>query len=164
MNRISRNSMFMQVAEVVSRRSTCFRRNVGAVITEDHNIVAIGYNGSAPGAPHCTGNGCADPKIGCQRAIHAELNAILHVAEFSVNKSYRMYVTESPCAHCAETIVKARPPYHPHSNRFFKEVFFLNAYRLGEGRDIIMRAGIKLYRMTPSGMVIDCATEELVDV
>jgi dCMP deaminase len=154
MNRIGRHQMLMQIAEVVSRRSTCFRRNVGCVITASHNIVAIGYNGPASGEPHCTGNGCADPVRGCQRAIHAEKNALDRIAMKDVCDG-RMYVTESPCPHCAKEIIDSGSIH---------EVFYLHEYRLAEGRVLIMRAGIKLYRMTPSGYIIDVATGDLVEL
>ena len=144
----------MQIAEVVSRRSTCFRRNVGAVIVADNNIVSIGYNGSPAGEPHCTGNGCADPAKGCLRAVHAEYNAIQHIPKGVIGRRWSMYVTESPCATCAEYI-ECSP---------IGEVFFLHSYRLDAGRIHLMSLGIKLYRMTPAGHIIDCVTEELVDV
>lgn len=154
MNRISRHMMFMQTAEVVSRRSTCFRRNVGAVIVRDKNIVSIGYNGSPAGEPHCTGNGCASPLHGCLRAIHAERNALDHVAYGTPLDVWDMYVTESPCPTCAMALIDSP----------VKRVFFLNAYRVSEGREIVMAAQISLYRMTPAGHIIDCRTEELVEI
>jgi hypothetical protein len=43
-------------------------------------------------------------------------------------------------------------------------VFFLNPYRLSEGRDMLMASGTRLYRMTPAGHTIDCVTEELVEL
>jgi dCMP deaminase len=144
----------MSIAELVSRRSTCFRRNVGAVITVDHHIVSVGYNGVPAGEHHCTGNGCADPKLGCTRAIHAEVNALTYVPKGAEGRRWVMYVTESPCPTCAREILSSP----------IGSVFFLHPYRLGEGRDILMGAGIRLYRMTPSGFIIDCVTDELVEM
>jgi dCMP deaminase len=156
MSRISRHQLYMQIAEVVSRRSTCFRRNVGAVIVEDKNIVSIGYNGPASGEPHCTGNGCAGPH-GCTRAIHAEVNALDRYDPYDGIRTTRvlsMYVTESPCAHCALAIVDSP----------VAEVFFLNQYRLTEGLDILTKGGVMVWRMTPSGYIIDYRTGELVEL
>lgn len=149
--------MFMETAEIVSRRSTCFRRNVGAVIVSDNNIVSIGYNGPPSGHPHCTGNGCASPTLGCTRAEHAERNALDRMPQAGLSSAYHthMYVTESPCPACALSIIKYE---------LFDAVFFLHPYRLSEGRDMIMAAGIRLYRMTPAGHIIDCRTEELVEL
>lgn len=53
MGRISRNEMLMQMAEVVSQRGTCSRLQVGAVVSRDGRIIAMGYNGSPKGLPHC---------------------------------------------------------------------------------------------------------------
>lgn len=154
MSRISRHQAYMGVAEVMSRRSTCFRRNVGAVIVEDKNIISIGYNGPASGEPHCTGNGCADPTKGCQRAIHAEINALDRVTPIGHRKTWSMYCTESPCASCASAIV----------NSPVSEVFFLNQYRLTGGLDMLLTNGVMVWRMTPSGMIINYRTGELVEL
>ena len=83
MERISFEEMFLDVAKVIAQRSTCPRAQVGAVITVDNRIVATGYNGTWAGYPHCTEIGCLIiPEEGdhCQRAIHAETNAIAQAA------------------------------------------------------------------------------------
>lgn len=54
MERINRNEMLMQMAEVVSLRGTCSRLQVGAVVSRDGRIIAMGYNGTPKGLPHCT--------------------------------------------------------------------------------------------------------------
>ena len=54
MNRPSFDQIFLEICDVVAKRSTCDRRYVGAVITIDNRIVATGYNGSIPGEPHCS--------------------------------------------------------------------------------------------------------------
>lgn len=154
MSRISRHQLHMQIAEVVSRRSTCFRRNVGAVIVENKNIISIGYNGPASGEPHCTGNGCADPVKGCRRAIHAEINALDRAQPTTLLPKWSMYCTESPCEDCAKAIVDS----------CIGEVFFLNQYRLVAGIQTLMRGGIMVWRMTPSGMIINYRTGELVEL
>jgi len=157
MSRISRHQAYMGVAEVMSRRSTCFRRNVGAVIVEDKNIISIGYNGPASGEPHCTGNGCADPTKGCQRAIHAEINALDRAGDglvFKTSRLWSMYCTESPCASCASAIIDSP----------VTEVFFLNQYRLTGGLDMLLTNGVTVWRMTPSGMIIDYRTGDLVEL
>ncbi|MEE9376623.1 MAG: hypothetical protein V3V33_01130 [Candidatus Lokiarchaeia archaeon] len=52
--RISKDNYFMKIAEVVSMRSTCIKRNVGAVLVKDNHILSTGYNGAPSGLPHCT--------------------------------------------------------------------------------------------------------------
>ena len=49
---------FMEIARVVSKRSTCLRRSVGAVIVKNRQIVATGYNGTPSRLEHCAVTGC----------------------------------------------------------------------------------------------------------
>lgn len=105
--RRSRDELFMQVAHLFSEQSTCNRGNVGAVIVQDRRIVSTGYNGSPPGAPHCTDVGCW-PEDGCLRTIHAEANAILWAARHGVPlQGATMYSTHAPCLTCAQAIVQS---------------------------------------------------------
>ena len=55
--RPSWDEYFMQMAELTSKRSTCLRRQVGAVIIKDKHIIATGYNGAPRGVPHCSQKG-----------------------------------------------------------------------------------------------------------
>ena len=84
MDRPSWIEYFVQIAGVVSTRSTCPRARCGAVITKDHRILSTGYNGSPSGAPHCTDQGCLMEDGHCQRAIHAEVNAIGYAARHGI--------------------------------------------------------------------------------
>lgn len=140
--RISREQMFMDVAVVVSKRSTCMRRAVGAVIVTNHRIVSIGYNGSPPGSDHCTREICPDSQVPCYRTIHAEANALAYLPSGVVAE--QMFTTESPCPECASAII-ASP---------IKEVYYLNEYRLDDGIRLLIQYGISVYRMTPSGFII----------
>ena len=51
--RLSWDDYFMSIARMVSGRSTCPRKSVGAVIVRDHTILSTGYNGSIRGLGHC---------------------------------------------------------------------------------------------------------------
>ena len=82
--RQSREDYYLEIARVVSTRSTCPRASVGAVIVKDHRIVATGYNGAPSGEPHCTDVGCQLVDGHCSRAIHAETNAVAQAAKFGV--------------------------------------------------------------------------------
>ena len=42
----------MEMAELTAKRSTCMRRNVGAVIVKDKRAIATGYNGAPKGIRH----------------------------------------------------------------------------------------------------------------
>ena len=56
--RKSWDEYFMEIAEIVKTRSTCLRRQVGAVIVKDNRIITTGYNGAPSGLRHCTDIGC----------------------------------------------------------------------------------------------------------
>lgn len=60
MQRISRDHMFMEMAEIASMRGTCDRAYVGAVIVIENRPVSCGYNGAPPGHKHCTEVGHGD--------------------------------------------------------------------------------------------------------
>ena len=104
---------FLTIAEVVSRRSTCPRARVGAVIISPGNrILATGYNGSPLGEPHCDDVGCLVVDDHCQRTLHAEVNAIAFAARDGISlRGGRLYIWSSrgdvePCREC-EKVRKA---------------------------------------------------------
>ena len=68
---------FIRIAKEVASRSTCPRAAVGAVIVKDNHIISTGYNGAVAGKPHCEDEGCNVMDGHCQRAVHAEINAII---------------------------------------------------------------------------------------
>lgn len=105
MNRPAWDDYFLNIAEVVSSRGTCPRRQVGAVLVKDKRILATGYNGAIAGQPHCSEIGCLIENGGCQRIIHAEMNAILQAAQHGVRISgATIYTTMSPCWDCFRAI------------------------------------------------------------
>jgi len=146
--------MFMEMAKVVAKRATCFRLNVGAVVVHDNRIVSIGYNGSPPGEPHCTGHTCAGAAQ-CRQTIHAEVNALGYISNtYDGNVDLDLYVTDSPCVDCANHIL---------ADSRVHRVFFATPYRVLTGLDILIGEGIEVYRVLPAGYVIDWATQQLVD-
>ena len=84
---------FMEIAKVVSSRSTCMRRSVGAVIVKNKQIVATGYNGTPKDLPHCEVTGCLREQLHVPsgqmhelcRGIHAEQNAVVQAAYHGVS-------------------------------------------------------------------------------
>lgn len=106
---------FLDIAAVVALRSPCVKRQVGAVlVSEDRQILSTGYNGPPRGAPHRDEHTCV--RIGIpsgERAdvvccAHAEINAIAQAARHGVAvKGATLYVTTSPCAWCARSIINA---------------------------------------------------------
>lgn len=152
--RISRPEMFMQMAQVVAKRATCFRLNVGAVITVDNRVVSIGYNGSPPGEPHCLGNECPGAQ-GCHLTIHAEDNALRYVPESVQGESKDLYVTDSPCPACVDRILESAT---------IARVFFATPYRDTSALDKLIANRIEVYRILPSGYIVEWETGQLVTI
>jgi len=108
MNRVSWHRYFMNLALQAATRSTCPRKNVGAVIVRDKAILSTGYNGSIRGAPHCTEVGCLMENSHCVRTVHAEANALVQAARHGTRlEGSEIYVTASPCFNCFKLIVNA---------------------------------------------------------
>lgn len=84
MIRLSWDGYFLNIAKEVAKRSTCPRASVGAVIVKDNRILSTGYNGAPSGKPHCTEVGCLIEDGHCQRAVHAETNAVAQAARFGM--------------------------------------------------------------------------------
>ena len=106
--RASWDEYFMNLARVVSSRSICPRKSVGAVIVRDKTILSTGYNGSIRGMPHCTEAGHMMENGHCVATIHAESNAILQAARNGVMiDGGTIYVTASPCWNCFKEIANS---------------------------------------------------------
>jgi len=115
--RPSWDEYFMEMAELTAQRSTCMRRNVGAVIVKDKHAVATGYNGAPQGVPHCDElGGCLRQQLGVPsgqrheicRALHAEQNAIIQAAKMgNAIEGATIYVTHKPCIICAKMIINS---------------------------------------------------------
>lgn len=104
----------MSLADLAASRSTCLRRQVGAVIVSGHRVLATGYNGAPKDLPHCLEIGCKREELKIPsgqrqeicRAIHAEQNAIIQAAQHGVPiKDATVYCTNQPCATCAKMIL-----------------------------------------------------------
>ncbi|HRZ15051.1 MAG TPA: cytidine/deoxycytidylate deaminase family protein [Candidatus Omnitrophota bacterium] len=114
--RISWDEYFMQIAFLVSQRSTCLRRHVGAVIVKDKRMLATGYNGSPSGLEHCLDTGCLRQKLKVPsgqrhelcRGLHAEQNAIIQASLYGISvKDSTIYITNQPCVICAKMLINA---------------------------------------------------------
>jgi dCMP deaminase len=106
--RPSWDEYFMGFAQAASRRATCDRQHVGAVIVVDKQVVATGYNGSVRGLPHCDDQGHDMVSGHCVRTIHAEMNALAQAARRGVAVGgSTIYTTASPCWDCFRVLVNA---------------------------------------------------------
>ena len=110
---------FLEIAKVVSKRSTCDRANVGAVISKNKVILSTGYNGAPRGLPHCDDVGHEIVDGHCIRTAHAEANAIAQAAKNGTPiEGASIYLTVSHCYDCFKIIV----------NSGIKEVVYSNFY------------------------------------
>lgn len=121
--RPSRDEYYIGIAAAVSRRSTCLRRQYGAVIVNKDEIVSTGYNGSPRGGVNCCDTGVCN-RIGCDHndgnyanccSVHAEMNAVisasraemigatLYLAGFEEGK----VIKAEPCPICERMIENA---------------------------------------------------------
>lgn len=101
---------------MVVSRSTCRRRQVGAIIVKDKKILATGYNGAPSGLPHCLEVGCLRDELGIPsgerhelcRGLHAEQNAIIQAAYHGVSiNGSTLYCTNLPCIICTKMLINA---------------------------------------------------------
>lgn len=107
---------FIEITHLVAKRSTCLRRQVGAVLVKDKNILATGYNGAPTGVAHCLDVGCLREKMGVPsgerhelcRGLHAEQNAIIQAAKHGTPiDGATLYCTTMPCIICTKMIINA---------------------------------------------------------
>ena len=141
MARPSWDEYFMELAQVVAKRSTCNRRSVGTVLVRDKRILTTGYNGSPSGLPHCTDVGCLIVDGHCVRAIHAGQNAIIQAALHGINlRGATCYVTSSPCVHCAKMLIAAG----------IERIVYMDSYTEEIGFEMARQAGVKMERFAPS--------------
>ncbi|MGC8960351.1 MAG: deoxycytidylate deaminase [Chloroflexia bacterium] len=114
--RPSWDEYFMRITQEVAQRSTCLRRQVGAILVKDKHILATGYNGAPTGLPHCEEVGCLRERLGIPsgeraelcRGLHAEQNAIIQAAVHGVQiRGSTLYSTTQPCILCAKMLINA---------------------------------------------------------
>jgi len=137
------NEYFLSIALLVSKRSTCLRRKVGAVLVKNKRILATGYNGAPSGIKHCEETGCLREKLKVPsgerhelcRGLHAEQNALLQAALHGVStEGAKIYATTQPCIICAKMLINAG----------IKEVVIAGRYPDKMARDFLKEAKVKV--------------------
>lgn len=145
-NRPNWDEYFIQVAQLVSSRSTCLRRKVGAILVRDKRILATGYNGAPIGLLHCEITGCLREKLNVPsgerhelcRGLHAEQNVILQAALHGVSvKDSSLYVSCAPCSICAKMVINAG----------IKEIVYKDSYPDKMAIDFLKQAKVKLRKV-----------------
>lgn len=130
--RISRQQYLMNEAWNASKRSTCLRLQVGAVLSRKGRPIIAGYNGALAGFQHCSPMTCG-PERPCNNTVHAEVNCIYFAARYGIQTAGSvMYCTDSPCKTCAEAIIQAG----------VAEVWYAREYRDTSPLDLLSQAEI----------------------
>ena len=138
MSRVDWDTYFMNIAKQVATRSTCDRKNVGAVIVKGRHILATGYNGSISGMPHCDETGHMMENDHCVATIHAEANAILQAAKHGTSiDGADIYITASPCWNCFKFL----------ANSGIKRIFYGEFYGDERSIEIAGKIGIELIQL-----------------
>jgi len=136
---------FMQIAKLVSSRSTCMRRQVGAVLVKERNILATGYNGVPSGITHCDVAGCLREQMQVPsgerhelcRGLHAEQNAIIQAARHGTNIADSiLYCTDSPCIICSKMLINAG----------IRQIAYLRGYPDSLSLSMLEEAGIATHQ------------------
>ena len=138
---------FLKIACVVGKRATCLRKNVGAVIVLNKQVLTTGYNGAPTGLPNCLDIGCIRIKEGIPsgtmhercRSVHAEQNAIIQAALHGVSvEGGTIYCTHQPCILCTKMLI----------NSGIKRVVFGQEYPDEASLEMLREAGILVEQYT----------------
>ena len=140
------DTYFMDMAKLASRRSSCLRRAVGAVLVKDRRLLATGYNGVPSGVTHCEVTGCLREKLNVPsgerhelcRGLHAEQNAIIQAAFHGVSiRDAVLYCTNLPCIICAKMLINAG----------VRRIVYLEGYADPLTEEMLREVGMELVRL-----------------
>lgn len=130
----------LEVASVYAKLSTCKRLQVGCLLVKGGTPIAIGYNGTKPGACNC----CEDTDGNTLPSVrHAEINALnkLWTSKESAEGAIA-FITDSPCPDCVQDLYNAG----------IREIYFSKLYRLDEGIRWGLQRGMKIYHVKEAGI------------
>ena len=128
--------VYMGTAFLFARKSKAVRAQVGAVLVTKSGVILPGVNGTAAG----TDNACED-EFGKTKieTIHAELNCLIKAAKEGVSvQGATVYVTMSPCRHCAALMIQSG----------IKEVVYAKQYRDNTGIQYLLDNGVDVWRIS----------------
>ena len=146
MTRIDIDQYFMEIAELVKKRSTCIKQQVGAVLVKDKHIISTGYNGAPKGVTHCTKDTCLrlnlkhGEKPELCRGAHAEANAIAQAGYHGTStKGSVIYCTHFPCIYCVKLLINAG----------VEAIYYRRNYNMDNElkMNLLLEAGIKIKKI-----------------
>ena len=126
---------YMKMARAMGDLSYAVKKKVGSIIVSpEGQIISQGFNGMPAGFDNCCEDVMPDGKLVTKiECLHAETNAISKCAKYmSSTKGATLYVTLSPCIHCAKLIVQAE----------IARVVYLTKYKDLSGIDLLTKCGI----------------------
>ena len=138
---------FMGIAKMVTARSTCLRRHVGAILVKDKRILATGYNGAPSGVRHCEEVGCLRQDTSVPsgmrhelcRGLHAEQNAIIQAAYHGISiTGATLYCTNKPCVICSKMLINAG----------IGTIYYDEGYNDPLADEMLEEAGIEMLRLS----------------
>ncbi len=130
----------MEVAYQFAKLSYAERRQVGAVIVKDKQIISFGYNGTPNGFDNCCET---DENTTKHEVLHAESNAITKVAQSTMScRGAKLYVTTAPCFDCSKLIIQSG----------IKKVYYSETYRDMSGIELLKKANIEVERIDPKDL------------
>lgn len=143
MKRPSWDEYFQKITFEVAQRSTCLRRQVGAILVVDKHILTTGYNGVPHGIKHCGEVGCLRVKNNVPsgerhelcRGLHAEMNALIQAAKYGIKiTGATIYSTNYPCVLCAKLLINAE----------VKRIVTWGDYPDGMAKEMLNEANVKV--------------------
>ena len=152
---------FIEMLQVISKRSTCYRHQLGALIVKDNKIISSGYNGNPRTFPHCDEMGCISDELGIKSGtkmetctgVHAEQNALLQAGKMADGAT--LYCNAFPCKICARLIINAK---------ISRVVITKSAnYADRDGMRLLKTAGIALVNERGRPKWVNLESIELVD-
>lgn len=161
-DRPSYDEYFMEMAQVVSKRSTCLRRKVGAILVKDKHILSTGYNGAPKGLKHCSEIGCLRENLNVPsgerhelcRGLHAEQNAIIQASVFGTSiKDSVLYCTNTPCVVCVKMLINAG----------VKEIVFDGDYPDDLAKQILSESNIKIRKFNKKNSIWNQKNEKNIN-
>lgn len=128
-------SIYIELARTLARRSTCKRLQVGTVITSTdfRKVLAIGYNGNATGLH----NGCDREEPGNCGCLHSEENAVIN-CDSPRHLEKVVFVTHLPCVACAKRLINLGN---------VKAVYYGEDYRLRDSIQLLNSVGIHVEQL-----------------
>ena len=137
---------FMDITRLVARRSTCIRRQVGAIVVKDKRILATGYNGVPTGLPHCEDVGCireqnkipSGQRHELCRGLHAEQNTIIQAAFHGIRiNGATLFCTTLPCSICLKMLINAG----------IREIFYEQGYPDDLAHSLLEKSDLTLTKL-----------------